>query len=425
MPAPNGASPPDPGGLAGRLVVAVLLALSAPALAVSPEGVESGGVEPGGVDNPESQLEDVEGALKEGRERQAERARRAANLSRQISALSAETVVAARAIQDHEETLLTIERRLVALNAGAAAKRALLARRRGQLTGVLAALERIARRPPEALVVLPAAPVDTVRGAILMRAVLPPLQTRVRALGGDLAALAALRAEIARQQGELRAEAAALVEKRTQLDTLMAHKRELRGRLRADSEAAALRLARLAAEAEDLRDLVTRLGALPAAPRGAPEPAPLGERAGAAAVPPPPRPFTAAKGSLAFPARGRVVQRYGQSVAAGAKSRGLTMETRGGAQVVAPYDGQVVFAGPFRGYGQLLIIAQGEGYHILLAGLSRIDVVVGQWLLAGEPVGVLGPPGDGNSQLYVELRHNGEPINPLPWLAARDEKVSG
>jgi septal ring factor EnvC (AmiA/AmiB activator) len=72
-----------------------------------------------------------------------------------------------------------------------------------------------------------------------------------------------------------------------------------------------------------------------------------------------------------------------------------------------------------------LIIAHGEGYHILLAGISRIDSVVGQRVLAGEPVGVMRKLKDGNPSLYIELRRKGEPINPLPWMVASQKKVSG
>ena len=106
--------------------------------------------------------------------------------------------------------------------------------------------------------------------------------------------------------------------------------------------------------------------------------------------------------------------------------RGYRWQTRGGAQIVAPYDGRIVFAGPFRRYGQLLIIAHGEGYHTLLAGFASIDGVVGQWLLAGEPVGKMGQQeSQRKPELYIELRQNGEPMNPLPWLAATETKVSG
>ena len=114
---------------------------------------------------------------------------------------------------------------------------------------------------------------------------------------------------------------------------------------------------------------------------------------------------------------------------------GVWFETRPGAQVVAPYDGKIVYAGPFRGYGRILIIEHGGRYHSLLAGLERIDTVVGQWVLAGEPVGVMagateageqGTPSAGRTpKLYVELRRTGQPINPLPWLAQTGDKVRG
>nr|WP_242480579.1 peptidoglycan DD-metalloendopeptidase family protein [Rhodovibrio sodomensis] len=121
-------------------------------------------------------------------------------------------------------------------------------------------------------------------------------------------------------------------------------------------------------------------------------------------------------------------------------AKGIEIVTRPGAQVVAPYDGKVVYAGPFRGYGRILIIEHGGRYHSLLAGLERIDAVVGQWVLAGEPVGVMAggataggtgaggqinPPAGRTPKLYVELRRTGQPINPLPWLARTGDKVRG
>ena len=118
-----------------------------------------------------------------------------------------------------------------------------------------------------------------------------------------------------------------------------------------------------------------------------------------------------------------MVQAFGDRLSTGGEARGLTLETQPGAQIVAPYDGHVVFAGPFRDYGQLLIIEHAEGYHMLLAGFERIDSAVSQTLLAGEPVGVM--PTAGNPRLYFELRQSGRPINPLPWLATPISKVSG
>jgi len=118
------------------------------------------------------------------------------------------------------------------------------------------------------------------------------------------------------------------------------------------------------------------------------------------------------------------VRRWGERDELGATARGLTFASRSGAQVVALWDGRVEFAGPFRGYGQILIIEHGDGYHSLLAGLERIDATVGQTVVAGEPVGIASSA-DGKPSLYLELRRHGQPIDPLPWLSPREEKVTG
>ena len=131
------------------------------------------------------------------------------------------------------------------------------------------------------------------------------------------------------------------------------------------------------------------------------------------------------RGPLTLPVRGKLVGRYGQSTNFGNTAKGVRLETRPDAQVVTPFDGKVVFAGPFRTYGQILIIEHRGGYHTLLAGLAQIDAVVGQWLLAGEPLGSMSTRKSGKPVLYVELRRNGQPINPLPWITAEKQKVRG
>jgi septal ring factor EnvC (AmiA/AmiB activator) len=136
------------------------------------------------------------------------------------------------------------------------------------------------------------------------------------------------------------------------------------------------------------------------------------------------RPFAAARGAMVMPVAGRLKLRYGENDEFGAPSKGIAVLAPAGGRVVAPFDGRIEFAGPFRGYGQILIIEHGDGYHSLLAGLERIDGVVGQWLVSGEPVGIM-PTGDREAALYLELRRHSQPINPLPWLATRDDKVSG
>jgi septal ring factor EnvC (AmiA/AmiB activator) len=125
---------------------------------------------------------------------------------------------------------------------------------------------------------------------------------------------------------------------------------------------------------------------------------------------------------LPLPARGAIYKRFGEE-AQGQAGRGIVVETRQRAAVVAPHDGQVVYAGEFRGYGLVLILEHGEGYHLLLAGLARIDCAAGQWVLAGEPVGVMGGAGAESQRLYIELRRQGHPIDPLSWLVPDKDKV--
>ena len=137
------------------------------------------------------------------------------------------------------------------------------------------------------------------------------------------------------------------------------------------------------------------------------------------------QPFDSRKGLVPYPVVGRVAVRYGQPIANGRTHKGLTLETGKAAQVIAPYEGKVAFSGPFRSYGELLIIQHNGGYHTLLAGMARIDVAVGQWVLTGEPVAVMGREGVNKTALYVEIRRNSQPINPLPWMARRKGKIGG
>jgi septal ring factor EnvC (AmiA/AmiB activator) len=300
----------------------------------------------------------------------------------------------------------------------------------------------------------------------------PEIERRAAQLKTELQELAALRREIEGQRRELESTAAELAKQRQDLERLMARKAELRAQAAERSKAARTEAERLAEEASDMRELMARLDAQAEAraQARAAERVPVpgtkpdlsvrgdsargeGDEAGAretrsarlapsdggrngasaqqrAAVTKPAdiRPFPDSRASLTLPARGRLVTRYGDRVerAGGSvRAQGVELATRAGAQVVAPYDGQVVYAGPFRSYGRILIIEHGGRYHSLLAGLDRIDAVVGQWVLAGEPVGLMDSSGAADPKLYVELRRGGQPVNPLPWLAQTGDKVRG
>jgi septal ring factor EnvC (AmiA/AmiB activator) len=146
--------------------------------------------------------------------------------------------------------------------------------------------------------------------------------------------------------------------------------------------------------------------------------------------------FGDTRGQLTLPVAGRMIKSFGSADAYGGQEKGLSLETPPGALVTAPSDGWISFAGPYRSYGQLLIVNAGEGYYLILAGMARADVVPGQFVLAGEPLGAMG---DGSAKtasaialgaaqpvLYVEFRKDGTAIDPSPWWAKVElEKVRG
>ncbi len=152
--------------------------------------------------------------------------------------------------------------------------------------------------------------------------------------------------------------------------------------------------------------------------------------------------FADMRGHLRLPVNGARIREFGGSDGSGGTQKGLSIAARSGAQITAPCDGWVVYAGAFRSYGQLLILNAGGGYHVLLAGMERISVDLGQFVLTGEPVAVMGDASQAQASgsqasvtvttvpkqpvLYVEFRKDGTPIDPSPWWATNEgEKVRG
>lgn len=350
----------------------------------------------------------------------------AAEISRALVALARES----RALERREDSL---GRRIAELTRAREDKETQLRSERARLTRLLAALQRIARNPTEALLAYASSPADTLRSAMLLKSVIPRLEARAADLRRELASLARLGEDAAGRKAALAAAKAELARKRDETTRLLERKRVLVRTTEADRKRAAERAQRLTTRAKDLRGLIRGIErerrSRPALRRADPQATAPQVTAGLA----PPAggfgkvpPITGARGRLTVPVVGRLVDRFGTKGALGTHSQGLRFIAQPGAQVVAPHDGHVVFAGPFRGYGRLLIIDHGEGYHTLLAGLGRIDVAVHERLLAGEPIGIMARTGRESPRLYLELRRKGRPVDPLPWLAAKPtDKDSG
>ncbi|MGH6990365.1 MAG: murein hydrolase activator EnvC family protein, partial [Stellaceae bacterium] len=345
----------------------------------------------------------------------------------------------------HEEALSLLESRLASLATDETRIEADLKLHVKDRRALLMALVALARHRPNALAFTAHDPVALDRSALVIGRTVPALDRAARRLSHDLTRLAALRQGIAAAEHHHRKVQKSLDVQRFQLDAVMLRRSRLRHRRKpGDRTGEQQALRQLATEATSLKGLLNRLDAaektapmatavtgttpaasriIPAKPAASAAAAPEEVAAPATAVPHL-RPFAAARGSILVPASGRLVEHFGKAGKYGIAAKGLTYVTRPGAQVVAPYDGKILFAGPFHGYGQILIIAHSDGYDSLLAGLARVDVAIGQWLVAGEPVGTM-PKNEMKPRLYLELRHGGRPINPLPWLATPNEKVRG
>lgn len=357
--------------------------------------------------------------------------------------LNAMLIGSAASIRELETRQAVAETRLSTLQASEDTVRRSLGSRRAVIAEVLAALQRIGRKPPPALMVSPEDALQSVRTAILLGAVLPDMKTEVDTLLADLSELVRLRSEIASERDALGRDLAALSQERTRMTVLVAERQRKQADTEKALESERVRSVQLARQADTLKELIGRIeqeiasaARAAAAARGTEKP---DSKASFAALNDPGRlspaiAFASARKSLPLPLNGIKIREFGMPDGLGGTEKGLSLASRAGAQVTAPCDGWVVYAGPFRSYGQLLILNAGGGYHVLLAGMERISVDLGQFVLTGEPVAVMGggpqsaaavATGSRQPVLYIEFRKDGSPVDPSPWWASDSEKVRG
>ena len=281
--------------------------------------------------------------------------------------------------------------RLALLNAQETEMAARLGRNRNAQARLLGALELYRRDPPPALLVHPQSAKDAVRAAILVRAMGPELERRGQALGRESAALQRVRRDVASASEDLFQSDSELADNRARIEALIARKSSLERSLMADADAADRALAALAQGASSVGELVGRL--------------PEETRLDLAGPP---------SAGMIAPVEGPVTARFGQS-SPGGRAQGWTYRTPPGALVRAPAGGLVEYAGALKGWGMVLILRVGGGYHLVLTGLDAAQAVAGSAIAAGEPVGRMAN-GGGPPELYVEIRKDGAPVDPAPWL---------
>ena len=363
--------------------------------------------------------------------------------------LSAALIETTAKVQDSERGAAAATDKLASLNATADELSRSLERRRGVIAEVLAALQRMGSNPPPAILVKPDDMSEAVRAATVLGSLIPELKSEIEAARHDLEALAKTRESIARERDELTEKGQALAVDKMRLAALIDARQQSLAAAQDALGSQHERAADLAKRATSLKDLIARLDSENAARKAAADAAHAADAATAAEIEvraqaaggdtarlKPEIAFADAKGQVPLPVAGAILKTFGSADDLGGIERGVSLATPAGATVSAPADGAVLFAGAYRSYGQLLIIDAGGGYYLLLAGMDRINVESGEFVLAGEPVGVMG---DGSARmataaavgaarpvLYIELRKDGTAIDPGPWWAKSDiEKARG
>jgi septal ring factor EnvC (AmiA/AmiB activator) len=409
-------------------------------------------------------LEETSEKLKSSRAQQQGLAKDVAALAEARATLNTELIEAGKRAQASEAKLSVTEAKLAELTDQVNVIKSSITERKEAIVKMLSAMQRIGRTPPPALVTRRDDALAVVRSAMLLAQVFPELKYQADNLSRELEGLVALETGIREQRDAEKVETDRLVAERTRIDLLLNEKKTKLSQSEAELESVRRATEQQAAEVTELSELFTRLDeritkaevaqydaeiaaerALRARAQAQALATPANEKIIEIKPDPtqlafaspdrlkPALPFESAKGSLRFPAQGRSVKHFGDADGVGGTLKGLSLETRVEARIVAPADGWVVYAGPFRSYGQLLILNAGGGYHVLLAGMGRIDVSLGQFVLAGEPIAVMGASapasqgegGDLRPVLYVEVRKDGRPIDPGPWWAEASGKVQG
>lgn len=358
----------------------------------------------------------------------------AIQLNLELSKMDKKIISLAKEIQNSENKISKLEVELEILEKDVKKKEDDFSKENQSLVQMIASLQNMSLNPSESVILQPHSPVDIIRSAILLRETIPFINEKTSKLKVDLDVLYNQKKKIEENVKETQLRQKNLEKQQKDMNNLLKKKADLRKNIEDKGAEVQKDAQNLALKAKDLRDLLEELERQKEIARKKREEAErlealkreqelkkqqktqvAGEKLhktikeqvkGGR--------FARAKGNLVRPVSGPIITEYGQVISNGVTSKGIIYKTRSNAQVVSLYDGTVIFSGPFKGYGNIIIIEHGDEYLSLLAGLGRIDCELGQMLLAGEPVGVM--PSSGDTKLYVEIRKDRQPINPKPWI---------
>lgn len=319
--------------------------------------------------------------------------------AQQTSYLQKELVTLASKLRNGENRLAKLATQQANLDARITDARTQIDEGKDEIDGLLKSLIRLSRTPPEAVVAMPGELRHTLQAAQLMTQLTENLQSKTRRLSRTLKQLKEDEITLAETRARLQQQQARLVASRKALEKKLNTRTT---RFRKDNERYAKQkklTSQIKRKSRNVSQLVTKLEKKQTKPVKTPVIS-FGER----------------RGKLPLPVAGRIIKRYGQKDGVDQTSHGYRVASAAGSTVVSPASGEVMFTGPFLDYGNIVIVRFDNGYHLLLAGLDKIDCSVGQKIVNGEPVGRLGANQYSGANLYMELRKNGKPIDPSPWF---------
>ena len=375
----------------------------------------------------------IEAEAKKVSQQHKQMEQKANKVKQELAGVQKKIMETARKIQASEDEVSKRRDELDKLQENLAVSEEKFKAENGMLIETLAALENLALRPSEAILIQPLSPVEVMRSSILLRGSAHALEKRASAIRESIEDISNQKHKIASRLTELEQQSKTLETQRSDMEKLSKQKSEMYNSLSTKSAEAKKRATELANQASSLRDLLDKLEKQKRQQEEkeriakAKETEKLREANNhglsgtgydldkyAEVSAKPMLKFSQAKGKLSRPAKGAIVTYFQQEMSKGVRSNGIDIKTAAKAQVIAPYDGKVIFAGPFKNFDTLVIIDNGEGYTTLLSGLKETYTQVGQMLLVGEPVGIM--PSDDNSKLHMEIRKNNNPLNPNDWL---------
>lgn len=382
-----------------------------------------------------SEVAKMEAEAKRVSKEQQAMEQKANKLKEELKNVNKKMIAAAKKIQNGEDEILKKQEELAVLQKHLNESEEKFNSENDMLIETLAALQNLALRPSEAVLVQPLSPVEVMRSSILLRGSVHSLESRASSIRQSIEDISNQKAQIALRLQDLEKDNKKLAMQQEDMKKLSQQKSTMYSQISSQSEEAKKKADMLASQAHNLRDLLEKLEKQKEiARRQMAEKARLAREQAAAklheeshgleaineyenslqTLEQPAVGFSKAKGRLSRPARGPLVTAFHSELSKGVYSNGIDIKTAAKAQVIAPYDGTVIYAGPFKNFANLVIIDHGEGYTSLLSGLGETDTEVGQTLLAGEPVGTM--PADAGSKLHIEIRKNNHPVNPNEWI---------